>query len=163
MRGMIDMRSNGIKPVLILGVGNILCRDDGAGVHAVRYLQQHPEYAAATIEIIDGGTAGLHLVDFMRNRRRIVIIDAVYGDTPAGTVCVLNPNALTGADAGFSLHGDGVRQCLGELRVRGENPEIAILGVSAADLRAGAIDPTKQVRAAIPRAARLAIEIAVAA
>lgn len=49
--------------VLILGVGNILMSDEGAGVRAVEILQEKytiPE----SVEIIDGGTSGMELLRF---------------------------------------------------------------------------------------------------
>ncbi len=51
--------------VLILGVGNILMSDEGAGVRAVEILQEKytiPE----SVEIIDGGTSGMELLRFFR-------------------------------------------------------------------------------------------------
>ncbi|GAB6888334.1 HyaD/HybD family hydrogenase maturation endopeptidase [Desulfothermus okinawensis JCM 13304] len=62
--------------VLILGVGNILMSDEGAGVRAVEILQEKytiPE----SVEIIDGGTSGMELLRFLENKEVVFIIDAI--------------------------------------------------------------------------------------
>ncbi len=50
-----------MKPRLILGIGNLLLRDEGVGVHVVRALERCdlPE----DVELIDGGTTGADLID----------------------------------------------------------------------------------------------------
>ena len=65
-----------IAPVLILGIGNILLQDEGAGVHVVRKLQHMsllPE-----IEIIDGGTLGLDLFHYLEGRKKVILVDTIF-------------------------------------------------------------------------------------
>ena len=54
-------RPNERRPILILGIGNILLRDEGVGVRVIEALQQRalPE----AIEVLDGGTSGADLID----------------------------------------------------------------------------------------------------
>lgn len=151
-----------VQPVLILGVGNILCRDDGVGAHVAGYLLQHNADPDERIEIMDGGTAGPDLISFMRGRRRIVIIDAIDEGDSAGAVRILHPHECADATARFSSHGAGYGDCISALRLLGETPEVVVIGIGAADLRAGSLEPTLRVRAAIPEAASLALEAAAA-
>lgn len=70
--------------VIVLGVGNVLLSDEGAGVHAVQKLKErisHPE-----IEIIDGGTLGLDLLPYFERAEKLVIIDCARGGGKPGSI-----------------------------------------------------------------------------
>lgn len=74
-----------IRPVLVLGIGNILLSDEGAGIRAVEYLRDNytlPE----DVETVDGGTVGIELLPFIEGRSLIIIADAVNTGHPPGTV-----------------------------------------------------------------------------
>jgi hydrogenase maturation protease len=45
-----------------MGVGNILLKDEGIGIHAVKKLEN--EYAfSPNVELMDGGTLGIYLME----------------------------------------------------------------------------------------------------
>ena len=46
---------------LVLGLGNLLHADDGAGVHAIQALQRDQRVPAGVL-LIDGGTQGLGML-----------------------------------------------------------------------------------------------------
>ena len=49
------------QKVLILGVGNILLTDEGFGVRAAAYLEEHYRWPG-NVTLMDGGTQGLMLM-----------------------------------------------------------------------------------------------------
>lgn len=69
--------------LLIAGLGNVLLRDDGVGVHAVRELQRRPPAGATVVEI---GTAVLHGLSFVEGAHRILLIDAMQAGQSPGTI-----------------------------------------------------------------------------
>ena len=71
------------RPVLLLGVGNILYGDEGLGVYIVHRLRRAYKIPSA-LRIIDGGAAGWHLEPYIAEARRVVIVDAVAGQ--AGSI-----------------------------------------------------------------------------
>lgn len=71
--------------VLVLGLGNILLSDEGAGIRAVEELRKQYDLPAS-VEIVDGGTMGLELLPYFEKRSHIVIVDAVKSGNPPGTV-----------------------------------------------------------------------------
>jgi len=71
--------------VLVLGLGNILLSDEGAGVKAVEELQHRYDCSDA-VEIIDGGTMGLELLPYFEERSHILILDAVKTGQKPGTI-----------------------------------------------------------------------------
>lgn len=79
------MPRNNTKKVLILGVGNILLRDEGVGVRAVEKIKN--EYPLPDeIEVMDGGSLGLRLLPYLEGREAIFIIDAVDGRDKPGDI-----------------------------------------------------------------------------
>lgn len=68
---------------LVLGVGNLLLSDEGVGIHAVRRLEEL-NALPGDVEIVDGGTAGLDLLEYLEGVDRLVIIDAVETGGPPG-------------------------------------------------------------------------------
>lgn len=68
-----------IPEVLILGVGNVLLSDEGAGIRALQELQKQYSFPGE-VELLDAGTSGMSLLPWIENRSRLFILDVV--DTP---------------------------------------------------------------------------------
>nr|MDA3834999.1 hydrogenase maturation protease [Spirochaetales bacterium] len=77
--------SNNNKKILVLGVGNILLGDEGAGVRAVEMMQDRYDFTD-NVEFIDGGTAGFELISFLDDKTDLFIFDAIIDDAQPGTV-----------------------------------------------------------------------------
>lgn len=70
---------------LILGVGNLLLTDDGVGIHAIQQLQE--QYTLPKeVQIVDGGTCGLDLLQFLEGVDHLVIIDAARLGKAPGSI-----------------------------------------------------------------------------
>ncbi|MDR0825083.1 MAG: hydrogenase maturation protease, partial [Prevotella sp.] len=69
---------------LILGVGNLLLKDEGVGIHVIQALEQ--EQLPSGIHLMDGGTGGFHLMSWLEEYERIIMIDATLDNNPPGTV-----------------------------------------------------------------------------
>ncbi|NIN65755.1 MAG: hydrogenase maturation protease [Anaerolineae bacterium] len=78
--------------ILIVGVGNLLLGDEGVGIHAVRELEKRS--LPAYVHVVDGGTAGLNLLDLMIGHERVIIIDAVDGGAQPGTLYRFSPQEI---------------------------------------------------------------------
>lgn len=83
--------------LLILGLGNVLCRDDGLGVAAIQRLQRTHE-APTGVHVLDGGTLGLSLLPCMQDADQIILVDAIATDEAPGT-----PVRLEGHDVGAAV------------------------------------------------------------
>jgi hydrogenase maturation protease len=116
------------KSLLILGVGNLLLGDEGAGIHAVQRLQQMnlpPE-----VEVIDGGTGGFELIDFCRGRKKIIIIDAMHADAEPGDVFRFSlEEAELQWPPSYSAHQTGLRELLHFCKELDPQPEVIIYGI----------------------------------
>ncbi len=72
-----------MKRTLILGVGNLILSDDGVGIHAVRLLQEKVKLSD-TIMVVDGGTCGLDLLQYLEGIDRLIVVDAAKPDHSPG-------------------------------------------------------------------------------
>ena len=82
--------------VVVIGIGNVVCSDDGLGVHAVRRLRE-PRRHTDHVELVEGGTAGLLLLPHVADARRAIIVDAI--DTGAAPGTLIRLDALDWAEA----------------------------------------------------------------
>ncbi len=124
-------------PILILGIGNILLRDEGVGVRVIEAMGDMtlpPE-----VELVDGGTAGADLLDVIADRRKVIVIDAMNADVEPGTILRLGVEDLAApASPDVSLHEIGLLESLSMARHLGCAPqEVVIFGVRPAEVRPG--------------------------
>jgi hydrogenase maturation protease len=69
----------------VLGLGNPLLADDGAGLVMLEMLQGARAWPA-DVEFVDGGTWGLSLLPLLEDVDRLLILDAVCTGEQPGTV-----------------------------------------------------------------------------
>lgn len=132
----------------VIGIGNLLRADDGVGIHAVRMLEEEmPE-----VEAVDLSTANIDLLDHIRGREKVVIVDAVRSGADPGTILRLAPEELVETDFSQS-HGLNLLAILrlGRRLYPEEMPkEIVILAVEAEDTESFSSDLTPKVRSSLP-------------
>ena len=113
---------------LILGIGNLLMTDDGIGIHVVNKLNRMnlPD----DVEAIDGATFTLELLPFFQEAEKILIVDAVRGGKPPGSIYYLTPDHLVHEETRvLSLHQVGFLDVIETARKLGSCADIRILGV----------------------------------
>lgn len=125
---------------VVLGLGNVLAQDDGAGVEVVRRLAARwagrPE--AAGIEFVDGGTLGLELLGLIDGAADLVIVDAVELGLPPGRVTVLRETAAVGRLVGaLSVHELGLGDLVVAARLLGSGPSTRIVAIEPAEIGVG--------------------------
>ncbi|MDK1493911.1 HyaD/HybD family hydrogenase maturation endopeptidase [Sinorhizobium sp. 7-81] len=147
--------------ILVLGIGNILWADEGFGVRAVE--QFHKTYEVPdSVTILDGGTQGLYLVQFVNEHDRLIVFDAIdYGLEPGAMKVVLDDEVpkFTGAKK-LSLHQTGFQEVLSAADLMGHYPErLALIGCQPLDLEDWGGPLTAPINAVIPAAVETAVQI----
>ncbi len=116
--------------VLVLGIGNILLQDEGIGVHVVQALR-HRYQIPAEVEILDGGTAGMSLLEDLMDKDHVIIIDAVHTGEPPGTVVRLADEAVpVFLQQRISPHQLGLSEVLAALVLADKKPpHLVLIGI----------------------------------
>jgi len=154
-------RSKTKKKVLILGIGNILHKDDGLGVHVVNEIINSVKDLPGDVEVADGGTLGYDLLPLMSGRKRIVIVDALKVDDLPGSLYKFPAKHLTDNNQKFSLHDMGVKKIIDMLTLTGEKPEVEIIGIVPEDIQSLEIGISDSIKRSIPKAVEYILEAAV--
>jgi hydrogenase maturation protease len=144
---MSDSERHGL---LILGLGNVLCGDDGLGAAAVTRLARERRCPPGVC-VEDGGTLGLSLMPLVETADDVILVDAVRADAAPGTLV-----RLEGADVPaaalerLSVHQVGVADLLGALAWRGHLPRrLVLLGLVPHTIELG-LGRSPAVEAALP-------------
>ncbi|MGO9832075.1 MAG: HyaD/HybD family hydrogenase maturation endopeptidase [Myxococcaceae bacterium] len=137
-------------PLLVLGLGNLLCQDDGVGVAAVARLLARYD-AAPGVRVLDGGTLGLSLLPTLESADTVLIVDAIRAEGPPGTLVRLEGEAVAhAAEHRLSVHQVGVSDLIGAARWQGCLPgRLLLLGVVPESMELG-VERSAAVEAALP-------------
>ncbi len=124
-----------MEKTLILGVGNYLLSDDGLSVHVLEYLQKNHQLPEE-IQVVDGGTCGLDLLQFLEGVHNLIIIDAVNMRKEPGTIIRLSGDDVPAyLSLKISPHDIGLPDLLATAKLRDLYPEnIVVFGIQPASL-----------------------------
>jgi hydrogenase maturation protease len=163
-----DTEQNRIEggPILVLGLGNILLKDEGIGVHVVTELQKLE--LGGKVEVVDGGTAGVDVLLMQEGGYKLVVVDAATGGQKPGTIY---KTRLKGDEIGrqaevlgqkqqtkVSLHQMGLIEALVVAEKTGCGPEeVVIIGVEPSEMDSG-LEPTGEVQRRMPEIINTVLE-----
>jgi hydrogenase maturation protease len=140
----------------VIGIGQSLRGDDGAGPETVRRwsaeFARAPHSAALRVELLE--TPGLELLDHFDDCNAAILVDAVSTGKPAGTVSVFSPIPETGMTAAEkTAHGFGAAETISIARKTGARlPEqLILIGIEGEQYQLGR-GLSDSVQAAIPNA-----------
>ncbi len=113
-----------VNKIAVVGVGNLILRDDGIGIHAIRLLEKTYHIDHSKVAITDAGTAGIYMAPVIETSSHIFVIDAVKLNAPPGTIKVFNEEELKAASihTRMSPHQVGILEILELCRLRLDNP-----------------------------------------
>jgi len=144
--------------VAILGVGNILLKDEGVGIHVIHALQDSPSLTDAGVKIIDGGTSPnvLYLLD---GAERLIVIDAVEGGGEPGTIYRFRVNDIELEDkCALSVHEMGLLEDLEVMEhIEGKRKDAIIIGVEPKEIGLG-LELSSELEQKIPQIVKVVLE-----
>ncbi|WP_165174831.1 HyaD/HybD family hydrogenase maturation endopeptidase [Desulfovibrio sp. ZJ369] len=146
------------EKVLILGVGNILLTDEGFGVRAVEYLEEHFTWPAQ-VRLMDGGTQGLMLMSEILDCGLLVVLDVVLGPEKPGTVYLLEGEDLR-KSLSFrdSMHQTDLLDTLITCELAGHRPNALVIGMQPFEYHTMHVGLSPEAQALLPQFCRKAVE-----
>jgi hydrogenase maturation protease len=135
---------------VVIGVGNTLLSDDGAGVHAARALECDARLPQG-VTVLDGGTLGLELTAYASDASRVLLLDAINTGAAPGTVVRMTGPELLCTSNGWSVHQLGVADLISALALLSAVPqEIVVFGIQPEGTE-WSTELTPAVKAGLPR------------
>jgi len=147
------------KRKVVMGLGNLLNRDEGLGVQALKLLDAQIR-GQTNFELLDGGVLGLNLLMIVEECSHLLILDAVNAGKPAGTVIELSKEQIPlFSGIQLSQHQITFQEVLGLAKVRDHFPEhLRLIGVQPQDLSIG-LELSQTVEDALPEVISRAIQV----
>ena len=148
------------RAIVVLGIGNLLWADEGFGVRCVEALASGWRFGPG-VQLVDGGTQGLYLLQHVQAATHLLIFDAVdYGLEP-GTLKLVEDEEVPrflGAKK-MSLHQTGFQEVLELARFTGHWPQhVLLVGCQPAELEDFGGSLTPRVKAAMEPALEAALD-----
>ena len=119
--------------VVVIGVGNLLQKDEGVGIHAIRSLQDMD--LPADVKLVDGGTSP-DLIAYTQAGDKMIIIDCASAGGKPGEIYRFKPKDLeAGRGKLTSAHEMGVVENLKLMEMTGNKPkETVIIGIEPEEI-----------------------------
>ena len=116
--------------MIIIGIGNVLQKDDGLGVYAASYLNKNYTFSEE-IKIINGGVEGIHLLNVLEENDHVVVLDCLQlNDVPA-SIYAIPAREISGYGLNNGgAHEIGILQCMDMMELQGKDvPEAIVIGI----------------------------------
>ncbi len=112
------------KKIGIIGIGNLICGDEGFGVHTIQYLENNYSFPENVI-LKDAGTAGIYMSPFLEECDPVLVIDVVDIDDEPGSVHFYDVKdvKLGNIQTKMSPHQLGLLEIIEICRLRDAAPE----------------------------------------
>ncbi len=143
--------------LIVLGVGNTLLSDEGVGVRVVEKLQQDFSLPAE-VEVIDGGTTGMEMLEDLAGADHLIIVDAMFGGNAPGTIVRLAGDEVpVFFKTKLSPHQIGLSDVLATLVLTGEQPGgVTIIGIQPVSMELN-MELSPQIAALLPDVVSLVV------
>lgn len=122
-------------PTALLGLGNVLMKDERLGVHVINTIRERYDCPPG-LEIIDGGTLGLDLLPLFEQFESLVIVDAVNFGREPGYIGVLEDDQIPAVlFSKLSVHQIGLADLVSVAKLKGVMPsKVCVIGMQPSSI-----------------------------
>ncbi len=134
---------------MILGVGNLLFKDEGVGVHVAQRLAGMN--LPPGVQVIDCGTSLLDAVSYIAKAQKLIVVDAVRAGAEPGTVFRFQDKDISEPPRKLvSLHQLSLLESLEMVGKLGRRPPTIIIGVEPKLVEMGA-ELSPEIERVVPK------------
>lgn len=149
------------KSIAIVGIGNVLLKDEGVGIRVIEELARRS--LPGNVELINFETQALNLLDVLSSYEKVILVDAVkWGGRPGEVYRIKADELLENADLKnikdvFSMHNIGLAEVIKLGKELGLLPkELVLVGIEAKEVDFS-LELSKEVSQAVPEAVNLVL------
>ena len=145
--------------ITIVGLGNILQKDEGVGVHFVQWFQKRHDYGES-VNVVDGGTLGFLLLDLVCQSELLLVVDAVQIDAEPGSLFRFTPDDIPPEMlCQGTVHDVTFLQVLSQAELMQKAPrESVILGIVPEDMKGVGLGVSPIIEKQFPRIETLVLK-----
>jgi len=141
--------------ICILGLGNLLLGDEGFGVHFVQHLSQRCLFPAA-VQIVDGGTLGLGLLETVCSCDHLFVVDVIKTDDEPGSLYRFSRQEMAKrVPPPTSAHEVEFADVLSMAELLGQAPEVVFLCIVPCRCGAMTLELSPELARRIPQVQQL--------
>jgi hydrogenase maturation protease len=133
--------------ITILGLGNLLMGDEGAGLYVIRLLED--ELSSKDIQVIDGGTGGLNLLEYFTQPDLLIIVDAALDGQPPGTIVCREPRFSNDYPRTLVAHDFGLKDLLDAADLLDKRPSTVLFTISIEIPRKMQLELSTEIQSAV--------------
>ncbi len=137
--------------ILLLGIGNILLKDEGIGVHVVQKIINENIIFPKPLEVIDGATAGYDLLPILQQRDFIIIIDSLKIEDTPGSIYHYPLSELKLQTKDSSSHDLNISHLFELLKLLDNDPVVECIGIVPEDYSTYDMTLTETLTAIVPK------------
>ncbi|MCF6245136.1 MAG: HyaD/HybD family hydrogenase maturation endopeptidase [Sulfurovum sp.] len=116
--------------MVIIGIGNVLQKDDGLGVYAATYLNENYTFSQE-VQLINGGVEGIHLLNVLEENDHVVVLDCLQLNDAPASIYAIPAQEISGYGLNNGgAHEIGILQCMDMMELQGkEVPQAIVIGI----------------------------------
>lgn len=138
------------EKVIVIGVGNVLFKDEGVGVYATRYIHENYTFDSP-IEVIDGACLGFTLMPYFQEYDYVVLVDTVSVEDTPGSIYRLPADEMLGlGNYRQTAHEVEIVEMLEICSLLEHMAEVIIIGIVPEDITSVDMSLTQPLREAFP-------------
>ncbi len=135
--------------ITILGIGNLLLKDEGLGIIALKKLEERYIFPP-NVRLIDGGVLGLGLLGVLTESDVVIVLDAIKNGAKPGTVLrIAHGQIPSRLRAKNSLHQIDFLETLAVCELLDKTPHCVILGIEPKEITTVEMDLSQEVWASM--------------
>ncbi|MFH1076775.1 MAG: HyaD/HybD family hydrogenase maturation endopeptidase [Pseudomonadota bacterium] len=146
------------KTVSLIGMGNILMKDEGVGVHALNAFSNR--YSVPdNVDVVDAGTIGLELIPYIERRDKVLMVDCVQFEKEPGYIgVIMDENIPARLSVKASIHHLGLMDVLSLIKLRDTMPKtLCLIGVQPKAVELG-LEMTSDILARMDDVVKLIVD-----
>jgi len=154
----VQIRNENQRRVVVVGIGNVLLKDEGIGVHVARALSKAAQGDNSSFDVIDGGTSP-DVFMLLEGARKVVLVDAVSGGGSPGSVYRFHPaDILLKKEYTISAHQISLMDSLQMMEFSEHKPEeVVIVGIEPKEIGWG-MEPSPELQGKMPQIIKVVLD-----
>ena len=138
-----------MKKIAVVGLGNILMKDDGIGVRVVQQLEKE-KCLSRNVRLVKGETAGIFLLPYLEGVDAIIFVDSAVFDGACGEVRIFKEEEIEiGRVPPLSVHELGLKDIVSLIELHlSSRPQIFLVGIKPKNITEG-LELSSKVRKSI--------------